>query len=179
MEIVLSPDPILREVCKPIPEIDKDIKKLAKQMAKDMYKNGGVGLAAPQVGVAKRMVVIDCNIDAHAKKNPITLINPEIIEHSEGTWKGDEGCLSVPGISCEIPRYKTVTVKYTDLDGNEQLIDGNYKVDELLCRCLQHELDHLDGITMFERLGPVDRIDALKRYKEALESGARPGDTSR
>ena len=116
MNIVLSPDPMLRQVCEPCRVEDKSIKKLAKQMAKAMYKNNGCGLAAPQVGVLKR---------------------------------------------------------FLDLDGEEWTIEG----DGLLGRCLQHELDHLDGKTMFEVCDPMTRIEALRAYEVALANGAKPGET--
>ena len=178
MEIVISPDPILREVCEPVENVDRSIKHLAKQMAKDMYKNNGCGLAAPQVGVTKRLIVLDCNLDENAKKEPITLINPEITAHGDETWASSEGCLSVPGITCDIERFCNVTVHYLDIDGAECDVTADKDENSLLCCCLQHEIDHLDGVTMFERLGPIERIDALKRYQEALEAGAQPGDTS-
>ena len=174
MKIVLSPDPTLRQVCSPADPTDKGLKHLASQMGKTMYKNNGCGLAAPQVGVLKRIIVIDCNAEED-KKHLEVLLNPVIVAHSDETVECDEGCLSVPGVAFPITRWAWVTVEALDLDGQEIVYE---KADGLLGRCLQHEIDHLDGITMFERLDPFTRMGAIREYQEALARGARPGDTS-
>lgn len=173
MEIVLSPDPTLRQVCEECEVGDRSLKHLAKQMAKTMYKNNGVGLAGPQVGVLKRIVVIDCDIEEE-KQNPIYLVNPKVVETSGDFVTEDEGCLSCPGISVPIKRRPFARVEYYDLAGKPQTIEG----DGLLGRCLQHEIDHLDGRTLFESCDPIARIEALRKYDEALASGAKPGETS-
>lgn len=173
VSIVQSPDPLLNTVCEPCDFEDKGLKKLAKQMTKVMYKNYGCGLAAPQVGVTKRLVVIDCDQD-EGEQNPIILVNPVLVETQGEPVVSDEGCLSLPGISVPIARPPWARVRFFDLDGEEWEIEG----DGLLGRCLQHELDHLDGITMFERCDPMARIQALRDYEVALAAGARPGDTS-
>lgn len=172
MNVVLSPDPLLRQVCEPCEPGQKELKKLAKQMAKTMYKNHGCGLAAPQVGVLKRLIVIDCG-DPEIQ-DPIFLVNPEIIALEGDPVVHEEGCLSCPGISVPVERQPFARVKYYDLDGNECEIEG----DELLGRCLQHEINHLDGKTLFELCKPTDRLTALRDYQIARESGAKPGDTS-
>lgn len=178
MRIITSPDPLLREVCEPVEIGDKSVKRLAKQMLREMYKDDGVGLAAPQVGVLKRIVVIDTQWPQEdekgrsMKKNPLVFINPEIIEHSDERVKNLEGCLSVPGISCEIERWSWVKVKCFDENFNEVIREG----DGLFGRCMQHEIDHLDGITLFERLSPLDRLTKLEEYKAAVERGAKPGE---
>lgn len=171
--IVQSPDPILNTVCDPCEVGDKSLKKLAKQMAKAMYKNDGCGLAAPQIGVTKRIVVIDCDVDSD-EQNPLVLVNPVLMETRGDAVTENEGCLSCPGISVPIARKPWARVRYFDLDGEEWEIEG----DGLLGRCLQHELDHLDGITMFERAEPLVRIEALQAYERARAAGARPGETS-
>ncbi|MDO5335277.1 MAG: peptide deformylase [Coriobacteriia bacterium] len=170
LKIVLSPDPGLRQVCEPCTPGDKSLHKLAKKMFNTMYKNSGCGLAGPQVGVEKRIVVIDCGIE---KEEPYCLVNPEIVALEGDPVTDLEGCLSLPGISVPIKRQPFARVKYFDLDGNECFVEG----DGLLGRCLQHELDHLDGITLLESCSPIDRIKAMKEYQEALARGARPGDT--
>ena len=173
MKIVLSPDPTLRQVAEPCTPGDPSLSKLAKNMTKTMYKNDGVGLAAPQVGILKRLIVIDCNVDTE-ERTPTVLVNPEVIETSGEPEKGDEGCLSCPGISVPVTRAPFARVRYYDLEGNECEIAG----DGLLGRCLQHEIDHLDGRTLFESCDPIDRIQALRDYEQALASGAKPGETS-
>ena len=175
-EIVIAPDERLRTVCEPVETIDDDVKKLAKRMAKAMYKYEGCGIAAPQVGELKRIVVIDCEWGGEPgdKKNPLFLINPEIVEASEEKAVGAEGCLSVPGVSFDIERSTSVVVRAYDLEGRLMQYEA---ANNLFCVCLQHEIDHLHGITMFERLDPADRLKAVRAYQEALEAGARPGDT--
>ena len=173
ISIVQSPNPILNQVCDPCDLGDKSLKKLAKQMAKAMYKNDGCGIAAPQLGVTKRLVVIDCDQD-EGEQDPIVLVNPVLVDTQGDPVVAGEGCLSCPGISVPIARPPFARVRYFDLDGEEWEIEG----DDLLGRCLQHELDHLDGITMFERCDPMTRIEALRDYEIALAAGARPGETS-
>ncbi len=172
LKIVVSPDPLLREVCDPCVIGDKSLKKLAKQMARTMYRNNGCGLAAPQVGVLQRFVVIDCDQE-NGRENPIYLVNPEILEVSGEMLKDDEGCLSCPGISVPVTRHEFARVRYYDLNGKEMIIEG----DGLLGRCLQHEIDHLNGRTLFESCAPMDRIRALRDYDAAIAAGALPGDT--
>lgn len=172
MKIVLSPDPTLRQVAEACTPGDASIAKLAKKMAKAMYKNDGVGLAAPQVGVLKRVIVVDCDVESE-EHNPLFLVNPEIIETQGEPVKEDEGCLSCPGIAVPVTRQPYVKVRYFDLEGNECEVEG----DGLLGRCLQHEIDHLNGRTLFEACDPIDRIQALRDYEEALAGGAKPGET--
>lgn len=169
--IVQSPNPILNQVCEPCDFNDKDLKKLAKQMTRAMYKNDGCGLAAPQVGVAKRIVVIDC--DPSEEQTPMVLVNPTIVETKGEPVVDGEGCLSCPGITVPIARPPWARARFFDLEGEEWEIEG----DGLLGRCLQHEIDHLDGITMFERCDPMARIQALKDYEAARAAGAKPGET--
>ena len=168
VSIVRSPNPILNTVCEPCELDDKSLRKLARQMAKAMYKNDGCGLAAPQLGVTKRLVVVDCDQE-DGEQNPLVLVNPVLVETQGDPVVEGEGCLSCPGISVPIARPPFARVRYFDLDG-----EG----DGLLGRCLQHELDHLDGVTMFERCDPLARIQALRDYELALAAGARPGETS-
>lgn len=178
MDIYTSPHPVLREVCEPVEIGDKAMKRTSKQMLKEMYKYDGVGLAAPQVGLLKRIVVIDTDYATEdengklMKKNPVVLINPEIIEHSDERVVSNEGCLSLPGITIDVKRWEWVKVRCHDADYNEVELYG----DDLFGRCMQHEIDHLDGITLFERADPIARIKALEDYKIACEMGARPGE---
>jgi peptide deformylase len=173
MYIIVAPDPVLRTKCEPVdPNSIKKLRSTAKQMAKLMYKNEGCGLAAPQVGISKRLIVIDCDQE-YGKKNPIFYINPVIVETRGEKVESDEGCLSIPGISIPIERYPEVTVEALDLNGDTIRVEA----DDFLARCLQHEIDHLDGRTMFEQLDPIQRIQAFQEYEAALAAGAKPGDT--
>ena len=169
VSIVRSPNPILNTVCEPCELDDKSLRKLARQMAKAMYKNDGCGLAAPQLGVTKRLVVVDCDQE-DGEQNPLVLVNPVLVETQGDPVVEGEGCLSCPGISVPIARPPFARVRYFDLDGEEWEIEG----DGLLGRCLQHELDHLDGVTMFERCDPLARIQALRDYELALAAGRAP-----
>ncbi|ANE22771.1 MAG: peptide deformylase [Eggerthellaceae bacterium] len=173
MKIVLSPDPMLRQRAEECEPGDPSLKRLSKRMARTMYNNDGCGLAAPQVGVLKRIIVIDCDTESETQ-NPITLVNPVIVETSGEPEVAEEGCLSLPGISVPVKRPPYARVRYYDVDGNECEIAG----DGLLGRCLQHEIDHLDGKTLFESCDPIARIKALRDYDAAIAAGARPGQTA-
>ena len=127
-----------------------------------MYKNNGCGIAAPQVGVLKRIIVIDCDQE-DGRQDPITLINPEILELKGEFVTEEEGCLSCPGISVPECRREYAVVKFTDFDGEDYIIEG----DGLLGRCLQHEIDHLNGKTLFESAAPAARLKALRDYEIA------------
>ncbi len=144
LPILRFPDPRLKKVAAPVENIDDDIRRLASDMAETMYEAPGIGLAATQVDVHKRIIVIDIS---ETRDQLLVLINPEILE-SDGTQVCEEGCLSVPGIYDKVERAETVTVRYLDLDGKERRIEA----DGLLAVCLQHEIDHLDGHVFVEHL---------------------------
>jgi peptide deformylase len=141
--IRLQGDPILNKVCRPIPEVTPRIRVLAEDMVETMYEANGVGLAAPQVGILKRLVVIDIG-DEHG---PYIMVNPELIETS-GEQTGDEGCLSVPGKAGTVTRPNYARAKYYDLDMNACEVEG----EELLARAICHELEHLDGHLYVEKV---------------------------
>ena len=134
--IRIQGDPVLTKVCRPIPEVTERIRILVEDMLETRYEANGVGLAAPQVGILKRLVVIDIGDG----QGPFIMINPEIVE-SSGEQTGDEGCLSLPGKAGTVTRPNYVKAKYYDLDMNECEVVG----EELLARAICHELDHLDG----------------------------------
>ncbi|AHD06065.1 peptide deformylase [Paenibacillus larvae] len=150
--IVMDPDPVLREKAKPVTKFNSSLHKLLDDMADTMYENEGVGLAAPQVGILKRAIVMDVG-DEHGL---IELVNPEIVATS-GEQIGPEGCLSIPDLQGDVRRPMNVTVKGQDRNGNEVIVEGT----ELLARCIMHEVDHLNGI-LFTDL-------ALKLYRNELE----------
>ena len=150
-------DPGLRMETKPVDEIDDAVRTLVQDMIDTMYDAPGVGLAANQIGVARRIAVFDSQDEEGAR----VMINPVVVERS-GEWEFDEGCLSVPDKYYEITRPEFARVVATDLDGNEV----EYAGDGLLGRVLQHEVDHLDGLLLFDRLPKRSRKRALKELRE-------------
>lgn len=155
-------DPVLKQRAAEITEVDGAIKRLAEDMVVTMYEAPGIGLAAPQVGVQKRLFVYDLNDGS----GPKTLVNPSIVE-SRGEWVYEEGCLSVPGMYFDITRPKEVHLVGWDLDGKEVSIEA----DELLARLFQHELDHLEGKLLLEYLDDDQRKAAMRELRRrALES---------
>lgn len=149
-------DPVLRQRSNEVEELDGDLARLVDAMYDTMSDAMGLGLAAPQVGVLKRLYTYDLG------DGPAVIVNPEIVELS-GEWLYDEGCLSVPGMSFEIVRPKLVTVRGVDLDGKEVVIEG----DERMGRLIQHEIDHLDGTLLLDRLEPDVRKQALRELRQA------------
>jgi peptide deformylase len=154
-EIRLIGDPVLRQRAMEITDVDGKLVQLAEDMLTTMYEAPGLGLAAPQVGVQKRLFVYDIG------EGPQVVVNP-VVQESRGEWGYDEGCLSIPGMSFELIRPKEVHLVGYDLDGNELSIEA----DELLARAFQHELDHLDGVLFIERLSDEDRKAAMKLIRE-------------
>ena len=154
--IRLFGDPVLKQRCPEVTDIDGSLVRLVDGMVETMYEAPGLGLAAPQVGVQKRLFVYDLDDGA----GPHTVVNPVITE-SRGEWEFDEGCLSIPGLYFPIVRPKEIHLTGIDLDGNDVSIEA----DELLARLLQHELDHLDGRLLFEYLDDDQRKAALKALR--------------
>ena len=153
------------------PTSEPDLRDLCRQMAKVMYDAPGVGLAAPQIGVLKRVIVYDLE---EGRSGAVALCNPEITQSSEETVVDDEGCLSLPGITVPIERSVAVVCEADTLGGKRVRIEA----DGFHARLLQHEIDHLDGVLMIDRATPEERKAALQRYREACEVGAKPGQTS-
>jgi len=165
LTVLLHPDPRLKKTCIPVTNIDKSIKKLCLDMIETMYKYSGVGLAASQVGILKRVVVMDCSEEG--EKKPKILINPEIIWSSEDVSLFEEGCLSIPDIREEIKRPSSVRIKFTDIRGvlKEDFFEG------LWATCIQHEIDHLNGKLFIDYLGPIKRsfiTKKMKKYKKEI-----------
>ena len=161
LDILRYPDPKLTTVAKPIQEIDARIKTLVADMLETMYDANGIGLAATQIDVHERVVVIDTSEE---RDEPMVLINPEITWMNDERVKGDEGCLSVPGIYDGVERATAVKVKALDLDGKERTIAA----DGLLAVCIQHELDHLMGKVFVEYLSPLKRNRIKTKLLKAL-----------
>ncbi len=156
-EIRTIGDPVLKQVATDVSIIDATTARLVDDMLDTMYEAPGIGLAAPQIGVQKRLIVWDIG------EGPESIINPRISE-SDGEWVFEEGCLSIPGLYFEIVRPKLVHVEGLDLDGNEVSFDA----DELLARLFQHELDHLDGVLMVERLDDDQKKEARKMLRQRM-----------
>ena len=166
-KILIEPDPILRKKCEPLEKVDAETKKLMDDMLETMYAAPGIGLAAVQVGILKRLVVIDIS-KAEEKKKPIFLINPQIIHQSEKTSVYEEGCLSLPGQFAEIERPAECTIKYIDYNGKEK----DLKAEGLLATCIQHEVDHLNGILFIDYLSKLKKdmiIKKLVKQKKEIE----------
>ncbi|SNT72936.1 peptide deformylase [Paracoccus seriniphilus] len=151
--ILIHPDPRLKKVAEPVARVTPEIEALADDMLATMYEAPGVGLAAPQIGILKRIFVMDANRDPEAERQPMVLINPEISWSSEEQNSYDEGCLSIPDQYAEVTRPAQVTMRWLGLDG--KLHEQDF--DELWATCAQHELDHLNGILF------IDHISAIKR----------------
>lgn len=163
MQVLAHPNPALKQKADSVdPKTDRQLARLAKQMAKLMYSAHGIGLAATQLGVQKRIIVFDLGDD----KQPFALCNPVIVERSDDTEIDDEGCLSLPGISVPVERALSVVCEGEDLKGERVRIEA----DSLFARMLQHETDHLDGILILDRATPEERKAAIRRYMEALEA---------
>jgi len=165
-KIVIEPDPILRKKSAPLEKVDDELRSLLDDMLETMYAAPGIGLAAVQVGVLKRLIVIDVSKDKE-KKNPLFLINPEIISKSKHTSVHEEGCLSLPGHFAEIERPEECKIKYIDYDGKKK----EMKANGLLATCIQHEIDHLNGILFIDYLSKLKKdmiIKKLVKHKKEL-----------
>ncbi len=165
-DIRIIGDPVLRQRARDVTEVDGALVRMVDDMIETMYEAPGIGVAAPQIGVQKKLFVWDLG------DGPNAMINPELIE-SDGEWTFDEGCLSVPGLSWEIVRPKRIHIVGRDLDGNEV----SYEADEFEARMFQHELDHLEGVLLVDRLDPDTRKEALATLRD-LQIGVdrkRPG----
>jgi peptide deformylase len=161
-DILTLPDPRLRAVADPIEGIDEEVRQLARDMLETMYAAPGIGLAATQLGVMKRIVVMDLAKDGETP-DPIIMINPEITKFSDETVETEEGCLSIPEIYYDVERPAAVTVKYTDLEGKDQVRDAT----DRLAICVQHELDHLDGVLYIDYLSRLKRDRVIKKFEKA------------
>ena len=166
LDIILLPDPVLKQVAQPIETITEEIRDLANNMAETMYAAPGIGLAANQVNVLKRIFVMDTDFrEDKSSRKFVTMINPEIVWKSEEMSVMEEGCLSIPQQYADVERPKSVRVKYVDLQGeiNELL------ADDLASHCVQHELDHLNGTLFIDYLSRLKRNMLLKKYDKHLK----------
>jgi peptide deformylase len=167
--ILIHPDPRLKKPCEPVAAVTDEVRALAADMLETMYDAPGIGLAAPQVGVLRRVVVMDCAKEGPPR--PLTLINPAVTWASEDVSTYDEGCLSIPEQYAEVKRPARVTVTWTDLDGaaREETFEG------LWATCVQHEIDHLDGKLFIDYLGPLKRQMITRKMEKLKRERARGG----
>ncbi|AJY47346.1 peptide deformylase [Martelella endophytica] len=165
MPLIILPDPLLRKVSAPVERVDADLKKLADDMLETMYEAPGIGLAAIQVGIPRRMLVIDVSNKEDEEKDPLVVINPTILTSSDERSVYEEGCLSIPEFYAEVERPASVRVSYTDLAGKQQEIEA----DGLLATCLQHEIDHLDGALFIDYLSRLKRERVIKKFSKVAK----------
>ena len=167
--ILLHPDPRLKAKADPIGSVDTELRRLADDMLETMYDAPGIGLAAPQVGILQRMLVMDCVKEEDAAPQPMVLINPEIIGVSEDLNVYEEGCLSIPDQYAEVTRPAEVKVQWMDLDGKTQ----QETFDGLWATCVQHEIDHLDGKLFIDYLKPLKRQMITRKMQKLKRELAR------
>ncbi len=153
LDVIKAPDPRLKQIAKTVSKVDDAIRKTLADMLETMYINDGIGLAATQVGIDKRLMVMDLRDGPNEEPNPFKMVNPEIIETSDQTKDAEEGCVSLPYQYAKVRRSTEITVQYLDESGNEKKLTAH----GLRAACIQHEIDHLDGILF------IDRISSLKR----------------
>jgi peptide deformylase len=172
LDILIHPDPRLKKPCEQIVEVTQDLRSLARDMLETMYDAPGVGLAAPQVGAMKRLIVMDCIKDGPPE--PMVLLNPQVIWSSEDLSAYEEGCLSIPDQYAEVKRPALVTVQWLDLEGasQERTFEG------LWATCVQHEIDHLDGKLFIDYLRPLKRQMITRKMEKLKREMARSGPNS-
>jgi peptide deformylase len=167
--ILIHPDPRLKKVCEPVPDLSDDLRQLADDMLETMYDAPGIGLAAPQVGVTRRLIVLDCVKDEGEAPRPLVMFNPEVVARSDETNTYEEGCLSIPDQYADVTRPKLVDVRWIDRDGNPQA----ETFDGLWATCVQHEIDHLNGKLFIDYLGTMRRQMITRRMQKLKREQAR------
>jgi len=159
--LIILPDPVLRQVSKPVERVDEGVKKFAGDLLETMYDAPGIGLAAIQVGEPRRMLVIDLSKEGEPKA-PQIFINPEIVSRSDERSIYEEGCLSIPDYYAEVERPAQVKVKYVDLDGKQKEVEA----EGLLATCLQHEIDHLNGVLFIDHISKLKRDMVVRKFRK-------------
>jgi len=167
--ILIHPDPRLKKVCAPVSDLSDDLRKLADDMLETMYDAPGIGLAAPQIGVMDRLIVLDCVKEDGEQPRPMVMFNPEIVASSDETNVYEEGCLSIPEQYAEVKRPKLVDVRWIDRNGNEQ----SETFDDLWATCVQHEIDHLNGKLFIDYLGPMKRQMITRKMQKLKREQAK------
>ncbi|CAO3423882.1 peptide deformylase [Azospirillum argentinense] len=161
LDILVAPHPVLKQKAKPVDKVDARIAKLMDDMVETMYAAKGIGLAAPQIGILERVIVVDVH-DKDEKPNPIRLANPEIVWKSDETSVCEEGCLSVPDQYAEVTRPSSVRVRYLDETNKTREIEA----DGMLATCIQHEIDHLNGVLFVDYLSMLKRNMILRKVQK-------------
>ncbi|MCI2395819.1 peptide deformylase [Aliiroseovarius sediminis] len=167
--ILIHPDPRLKKVADAVPDLSDDLRQLADDMLETMYDAPGIGLAAPQVGILTRLIVLDCVRDEDEPPQPMIMFNPEVILSSDDLNTYEEGCLSIPEQYAEVTRPKEVSVRWVDRDGNVQERD----FDGLWATCVQHEIDHLNGKLFIDYLKPLKRQMITRKMQKLKREMAR------
>jgi peptide deformylase len=160
--LIILPDPVLRQVSAPLEQVDDAVRALSQDMLETMYDAPGIGLAAIQIGIPKRLLVIDLSKEDEDKK-PQVFINPEILQSSDERSIYEEGCLSIPDYYAEVERPARVTVKHVGLDGKGQITEA----EGLLATCLQHEIDHLNGVLFIDHISRLKREMVIRKFTKA------------
>ena len=163
--IIIAPDPVLKAKAKPVENIDGGIVRLMDDMLETMYQAPGIGLAAPQIGILQRVIVVDV-ADKDEKPQPFAMANPEILWKSDETSVHNEGCLSLPDHYADVTRPKQVRLRYIDRDGEVRELDA----DNLLATCVQHEIDHLNGVLFIDHISLLKRNMILRKLQKAKKS---------
>jgi len=161
LPIVIAPDPVLKQTCEPVSDITDDIRARLDDMLETMYAAPGIGLSAPQVADGRRLIVCDVARGGEPAR-PFRMVNPEIVWHSDEKVVAEEGCLSIPDQYGEVPRFREIKVSYLDPDGEVQEVEA----DGLFSACIQHEIDHLDGVLFIDYLTPLKRNMILRKMKK-------------
>ena len=161
LKIIIAPDPRLLEVSKPVKEVNNDIKNLLEDMLQVMYRSNGIGLAAPQVGILKRLIVMDCS-DKNTKKEPLKFVNPEILNLSSDKSEFEEGCLSLPTQYAKVERPSNIEVEYKDENGNKY----RKSLFGIEATCLQHEIDHLNGKLFVDHISKLKKNRIIKKLEK-------------
>lgn len=170
--VLQFPDKRLRRISEPVSAVTDEVRSLAEDMLDVMYDEPGIGLAAPQLGEAIRLIVVDTDwTEEDGERNPIVAVNPEIVA-SDGKLTWTEGCLSVPDFTADVERAERVTLRYTDLEGREHSEDA----EGLRAVCFQHEIDHLDGVLFIDRISRLKRSLYVQKRKKALRREEEDGD---
>jgi peptide deformylase len=166
-DIIIIPDKRLRQVSEPVKTVDAEVRALVDDMFETMYEAPGIGLAAIQVGVPRRVITMDLSKDEDPQE-PRVFLNPELLWTSDETATYEEGCLSIPEYYEEVTRPALVRVKYLDLESKEQVLEAN----GLLATCLQHEIDHLNGVLFIDHISKLKRDRVIKKYAKAAKKAA-------